>query len=215
MRERASLQGVRSRPNDTIWPSRAEECERGARGRGGCWEQGVVVRDSACKYRFDSVRSRSGRDGWTVHGLLGPGVDARRADAAHARLFLSLRFLPFDMALTKQRQPAWTPDQLAYLTKRNHDVPRDLWLGVTALIFLFGAYSVSSRGLNRWRVRRYHSLHQPPTRVRRAGSTAVAFLPSAMLASWRKATYRRGQVVQWLGLGSAAQLVSARTGSCA
>lgn len=112
------------------------------------------------------------------------------------------------MAITTTRQPAYTPEQLVELTRYNHHVQFYLYIGVAALLAFFGGFNVLSRLLSRWSVRRYHSLHPAPRRVRRTGETSLACLPSAALAAWRKATYRRGQLVQLLGMGSSAQLVS-------
>ncbi|ORY41817.1 hypothetical protein BCR35DRAFT_336414 [Leucosporidium creatinivorum] len=115
------------------------------------------------------------------------------------------------MAITATHQPAWTPEQLVSLTRYNLHVQYYLYIGVAVLLAFFGGINVLSRLLNRWSVRRYHSLHPSPRRVRRTGETSLACLPSAALASWRKATYRRGQLVQLLGLGSSAQLAAVAT----
>lgn len=112
------------------------------------------------------------------------------------------------MAITATHKPDYTPEQQAYLDEYNHHVQYFLCAGVAVLLLSFGTFNGLSRLIAAWSVRRHHSLHPPSRRVRRVGETSLSCLPSAGLAVWRKATYRRGQLVQWVGMGSSAQLVS-------
>ncbi|GAA5950413.1 hypothetical protein JCM10213_003569, partial [Rhodosporidiobolus nylandii] len=95
--------------------------------------------------------------------------------------------------------------KLEYLTWYNVNVQAFWYSGICGMIVVFAVYNGLSRLLCAFFVRRWHTLSPGPANNGRSMSTLACF-PSAVLAAYRKWTYRRNQVVVWLGFGSAAQL---------
>ncbi|BGP09389.1 ferric-chelate reductase Frp1 [Rhodotorula toruloides] len=97
--------------------------------------------------------------------------------------------------------PTYTDEQLAYLDWYNSHVQAFFYAGLFSYVLLLGLANFLSRLLSAAFVRRFHTLHPSPI-----DQKGLVRLFSACVASWRKCTYRRSQLVVWVGLGSAAQL---------
>lgn len=102
--------------------------------------------------------------------------------------------------------PTYTDAQLAYLDWYNAHVQAFFYAGLFSFVLLLAVANFLSRLVSAALVRRFYTL-SPSTDDQR-GIASFVRLSSACVASWRKWTYRRSQLVVWIGLGSAAQLVS-------
>ncbi|GAA5825027.1 hypothetical protein JCM11251_006067 [Rhodosporidiobolus azoricus] len=92
----------------------------------------------------------------------------------------------------KVRASTYTDSELEYLTWRNLNVQLHWYAGILTMIVVFGLYNWTSRILAALFVRRYNSLHSAKTSSRTGCISGV-------VAAYRKWTYRRNQLVVWLG----------------
>ncbi|PRQ77588.1 Ferric reductase NAD binding domain-domain containing protein [Rhodotorula toruloides] len=100
--------------------------------------------------------------------------------------------------------PTYTDEQHAYLDWHNSHVQAFFYAGLFFYVLLLGLANFLSRLISAAFVRRFHTLNPSP--VDQKGLATLVQLFSACVASWRKWTYRRSQLVVWVGLGNAAQL---------
>ncbi|GAA5972154.1 hypothetical protein JCM11641_002519 [Rhodosporidiobolus odoratus] len=105
----------------------------------------------------------------------------------------------------KVRAPDYTDEQLEYLTWYNLNIQAFWYAGICGMLLLFALYNGASRFCAAFFVRRFHTLH-PGKENDGSSISTLACLPSALLAIYRKTTYRRNLLVKWCGFNSVAQL---------
>ncbi|KAI5477327.1 molybdenum cofactor biosynthesis protein [Pseudohyphozyma bogoriensis] len=108
----------------------------------------------------------------------------------------------------RNHKPTYTPETQQYLDWYNTRVPLWLYSGLLGMCLVFGLINWANRAYNSYAIKRYYSLHRPPRNLTsaRMGRTSVQWLPSAVMAMWRKQSAGRARFSEVFGMGSPSQL---------
>lgn len=102
-------------------------------------------------------------------------------------------------------KPVYTPSEQVYLDWYNNNVPLWLYTGILIVLLSAGIVNLVTRLLSNRNIRKYKTLYKPSVNDR-MGRTSWRWVSQACGAWWRKKTYRRNKVAEFLGMESAAQI---------